>query len=292
MKFAFIAKEEGRPVSFWCRVLGVSRSGYYAWRSRGESGHAREDRRLSVLVRESHERSRQRYGSPRIHAELVARDEHVSRKRVIRLMQQEGLRGRVRRRFKCTTMSKHDRPVAANLLDRQFEAERPNHRWVSDTTELLIGDNDKAYLAAIVDLYSRYVVGWALSTANDRHLVLRALEMATRLRCPDAGLLLHSDRGSTYASEDYQKLLEDHGITCSMSRRGDCFDNAPMESWFSTFKFEVGERFESYSEAKQRTFDYVELFYNQHRRHSSLGYLSPAEFERRHREQGGQEGRS
>jgi transposase InsO family protein len=285
VKFAFIAEEEGRPVSLWCRVLRVSRSGYYAWRSRGESQHAREDQRLSVLVREAHERSRHSYGSPRVHAELVARDEHVSRKRVIRLMQQEGLKARVRRRYKCTTMSDHDQPVAPNLLDRRFEAESANQRWVSDTTELRIGESGRMFLAAVLDLFSRFIVGWALSAVNDRHLVLKALEMAIRRRCPDPGLLHHSDQGSTYASEDYQKVLEAHGITCSMSRRGNCIDNAAMESWFSTFKSELGERFDSYAQAKEKTFDYVEVFYNQRRRHSSLGHLSPAEFERLHREQ-------
>jgi transposase InsO family protein len=198
-------------------------------------------------------------------------------------MQEQNLRARVRRRFKHTTDSDHPLPVAPNLLDRRFEAEQPNQRWVGDTTELLIGDTGKLYLAAIVDLFSRLVVGWALSAVNDRHLVLRALEMALRRRCPDAGLLHHSDRGSPYASEDYQKVLDAHGITCSMSRRGNCIDNAAMESWFSTFKSELGERFESYAAAKEKAFDYIEVFYNQSRRHSALGYQSPAEFERSHR---------
>ena len=280
MRFAFIAEEVGRPVLLWCRVLGVSRAGYYAWRARGESRHARDDRRLAVLVREAHERSRRSYGSPRVHAELVARDEHVSRKRVIRLMQQEGLKARVRRRYKCTTMSDHDQPIAPNLLDRRFGADTANQRWVGDTTELRIGESGRLFLAAVLDLFSRFVVGWALSAVNDRHLVLKALEMAIRRRCPDAGLLHHSDRGSPYASEAYQKVLEAYGITCSMSRRGNCIDNAAMESWFSTFKSELGERFESYAQAKAKTFDYVEVFYNQQRRHSALGYLSPADFER------------
>ena len=286
MRFAFIAEQRGRPISFWCRVLGVSRGGYYASRARGESRHARDDRRLAVLVREAHERSRRSYGSPRVHAELLARDEHVSRKRVIRLMQQEGLKARVRRRYKCTTMSDHDQPVAPNLLDRRFEAKSANQRWVGDTTELRIGESGRLFLAAVLDLFSRFIVGWALSAVNDRHLVLKALEMSIRRRCPDVGLLHYSDQGSTYASEDYQKVLEAYGITCSMSRRGNCIDNAAMESWFSTFKSELGERFESYAQAKEKTFDYVEVFYNQQRRHSSLGYLSPADFERLHREQG------
>jgi transposase InsO family protein len=182
-------------------------------------------------------------------------------------------------------MSDHDQPVAPNLLDRQFEAGAPNQRWVGDTTELIVGEAGRLFLAAILDLFSRAVVGWALSAVNDRHLVLKALEMALRHRRPGAEteLLHHSDQGSPYASEDYQDVLRAHGITCSMSRRGNCIDNAAMESWFSTFKFELGERFESYAAAKEQAFDYIEVFYNQRRRHSSLGYVSPAEFERKHR---------
>jgi transposase InsO family protein len=170
-------------------------------------------------------------------------------------------------------------PVATNLLDRHFTAEAPNQRWVGDTTELLI-PNGKLYLAAVLDLFSRFVVGWAVSAINDRHLTLKALEMALRRRCPGAGLMHHSDRGSTYASEDYQEVLQRHGITCSMSRRGNCLDNAAMESWNSTLKSELGERFESPADAKAQLFDYIEVFYNQARMHSSLGYASPAEFER------------
>ena len=286
MKFALIAEEKANePLSLWCRVLGVSRTGFYAWRARPESQHQRDDQRLAVLVQESHERSRKTYGSPRVLADLAAKGEHVSRKRVIRLMQQEGLQARRRRRYKCTTMSEHDQPVAPNILDRQFEAERPNQRWVGDTTELLIGESGaKLYLAVIVDLFARFVVGWALSAVNDRHLVLKALDMAIRRRCPDAGLLHHSDQGSPYASEDYQNMLKDEGITCSMSRRGECYDNAAMESWFSTFKFELGEKFTSCAEAKKESFDYIEVFYNQQRRHSSIGYISPAQAERSYRD--------
>jgi transposase InsO family protein len=234
-----------------------------------------------VLVRESHERSRKTYGSPRVHADLGARGERVSRKRVIRLMQEQGLQARVRRRYKCTTDSDHELPVAPNLLDRHFEAAAPNERWVGDTTELRVGDSGRLFLAAILDLYSRFVVGWALSAVNDRKLVIKALDMALRRRCPDSGLLHHSDQGSPYASEDYQRELAAHGITCSMSRRGNCYDNAAMESWFSTFKSELGERFESYANAKEQAFDYIEVFYNQQRIHSTIGYLSPADFERR-----------
>ena len=270
------------PVKVMCRVLRVTTQGFYAWRKRPESTRAKADRKLAVLVRAAHEESRKSYGSPRLVRELrEVHRERVGRKRVRRLMEQEGLKARVRRRYKCTTMSDHNQPVADNLLARQFEAERPNQRWVGDTTELLVGEHRaKLYLAAIIDLYSRFVVGWAVSAVNDRHLCLKALEMALQRRCPDAGLLHHSDQGSTYASEDYQKVLGAHGITCSMSRRGNCIDNAAMESWFSTVKFELGETFESIGRAKDLLFDYIEVFYNQRRRHSTLDYVSPARYER------------
>jgi transposase InsO family protein len=283
VKFAFIAAEKTEiPVAKLCRTLGVSRAGFYASRGREESVHAREDRRLAVLVREAYERGRKTYGSPRVHAELASKDEHVSRKRVARIMRQEGLVARVRRRYRCTTMSEHDQPVAANILDRRFDADVPNELWAGDTTELAIGTSGaKLYLAAIIDLCSRFVVGWAVSAVNDRHLTLKALDMALRRRAPDDRLLHHSDQGSTYASEDYQRVLESRGITCSMSRRGNCYDNAAMESWFSTLKSELGERFESYASAKEQLFDYIEVFYNQQRRHSALGYISPAEHERK-----------
>jgi len=207
----------------------------------------------------------------------------VSRKRIIRLMQQQGLKARVRKRFKCTTNSDHDQPVAANLLDRNFEADKPNQKWVGDTTELVTG-NGKLFLAVILDLFSRYVVGWAVSPSNDRFLTMKALDMAIKRRCPGDGLMHHSDQGSTYASEDYQKVLAAHGIACSMSRRGNVFDNAAMESWNSTFKAECGERFETNVDAEEEVFDYIEGFYNPERRHSAIGYISPAECERRYRE--------
>jgi transposase InsO family protein len=287
MRFAFIqARKAFYPVSVLCRVLHVTRPGFYAWLKRPESNRSKADRRLAVLARAAHEESRRSYGSPRLVRELrVVHGEHVGKKRMRRLMVQEGLKARVRRRYKCTTNSDHDQPVAPNLLDRQFKADGPNQRWVGDTTELLIGDGGaKFFLAAILDLYSRFVVGWAVSAVNDRHLCLKALDMALRRRCPGAGLLHHSDQGSTYASEDYQKLLKVHGITCSMSRRGNCIDNAAMESWFSTLKAELGERFDSYGRAKEELFDYIEAFYNRRRRHSSLDYLSPVDFEQLGRE--------
>lgn len=243
--------------------------------------HSRDDRRLRVLIRASFEASRCAYGSPRILEDLRDQLVFVGRKRVVRLMQSQGLRARVRKRYRSTTMSDHDQPVAANLLDRQFEAEAPNQRWAGDTTEFTVGSSGKLYLAAILDLFSRFVVGWAISAVNDRHLTIKALQMALGRRCPDSGLLHHSDQGCTYASSDYQAALSARGITCSMSRRGNCYDNAVSESFFSTVKSELGERFDSYGQAKMELFDYIEVFYNQRRRHSTLGQISPAEFERR-----------
>src|SRR5207237_5122304 len=196
-----------------CRVLDVAPSGYYAWCRRSESAHAQRDRQLRVLVRASFAASKQRYGSPRIHEDLIEQHEQVSRKRVIRLMQEDGLKARARKRFTCTTMSDHDQPVAANLLDRQFTADAPNRRWVGDTTEFVIGESGTLYLAAVLDLFSRFIVGWAVSAVNDWHLTLRALEMAVKRRAPEAGLLHHSDQGSTYASEDYQAMLVARGLT-------------------------------------------------------------------------------
>jgi transposase InsO family protein len=292
VKFAFIAAEKAWfAVAKLCAVLGVSTSGFYAWCRRGPTKREMKDARLRFRIREAFERSRRTYGSPRIHVELA--DERVGRNRIIRLMREEGLEARVRRRYRSTTNSEHDQPVAANVLNREFEAMAPNQRWVGDTTEMLT-TSGKFYLAAIVDLYARFVVGWSVSAVNDRHLVIRALDMALRRRCPTTGhncpdtghngLLHHSDQGSTYASDDYQKLLAAHGIVCSMSRTGNCYDNAVMESWFSTVKFELGETFESIGRAKEQLFDYIEVFYNQQRRHSSIDYASPAQHERQLRE--------
>jgi transposase InsO family protein len=289
MRFTFIAAQKAEhTITILCRCLRVTRSGFYAWQGRAESTHARDDRRLKVLVHASFSESKQRYGSPRVHEDLIEQHECVSRKRVIRLMQEDGLKARARKRYKVTTMSDHDQPVAANLLDRQFAAAAPNQRWVSDTTEFVIGSSGsgKLYLAAVLDLFSRFIVGWAVSAVNDRHVTIKALEMALKRRCPDIGLLHHSDQGCTYASDDYQVLLAQRGIVCSMSRRGNCWDNAVMESFFSTVKSELSERFDSHGEAKMALFDYIEVFYNQRRRHSTLGQISPAAFERRAGEEG------
>ena len=228
MRFAFIHTEKATvPLAHLCQILNVSRSGFYAWARRPPSAHAQRDRRLRVLIRASHEASRRTYGSSRIHRDLRDQGHHVSRKRVIRLQQAEGLTARVRKRFKRTTMSDHDQPVAANVLGQDFVAAAPNRRWVGDTTEFVIGRSGKLYLAAILDLYSRFLVGWAVSAINDRHLVIRALQMALKRREPAAGLLHHSDQGSPYASEDYQRIITAHRMTGSMSRRGNCYDCEP-----------------------------------------------------------------
>lgn len=232
------------------------------------------------MINSAFETGRKYYGSPRILRELRAQGIFIGRKRVIRLMRQNGLKARQKKRYRVMDTSQMPQVIAPNLLNREFAADRPNRRWVGDTTEMIINGGAKLYLAAILDLYSRFVVGWSVSPSNDRHLVIRALTMAVKRRCPDEGLLHHSDQGSTYTSEDYQAVLEGSGITCSMSRRGNCYDNAVMESLFATIKAELGERFESFGEAKEKLFDYIEVFYNQQRRHSTLDYLSPAEYER------------
>lgn len=232
------------------------------------------------LVLTAFEIGRKYYGSPRVLRELRTQGVGIGRRRVIRLMRCQGLKARVKKRYRVLNHGESPQIVAPNLLNREFAAQKPNTRWVGDTTELVIGSGAKLFLAAILDLYSRFVVGWAVSPNNDRHLVMRALNMAIKRRCPDAGLLHHSDQGSTYTSEDYQKALGARGIACSMSRKGNCYDNAVMESLFATLKAELGERFETFASAKEQLFDYIEIFYNQQRRHSTLDYVSPAEYER------------
>jgi transposase InsO family protein len=282
MRFAFIAAEKAtHHVTILCRCLRVTRSGFYAWLRRGLSARAQRDLVLRTKLRAFHGASHHCYGRPRLWKDLKEDGEAISEKRVGRLMREEQIRGKVPKRFKHTTNSDHDHPVAANLLARDFTAAGPNQRWVGDTTEFVIGENGgKLYLAAILDLFSRFVVGWAISAVNDGRLTLKALEMAVQRRCPEPGLLHHSDRGCTYTCEDYQAYLAASGITCSMSRPADCYDNAVMESFFATVKKEEADRFPSYSDAKMALFDYIEVFYNQRRRHSTLGQISPAAFER------------
>jgi len=238
-------------------MMRVSRSGYYAWIKRSPSKRSRDDDKYALAVRIAHEAGRCYYGSPRVLRELRAQGIRIGRKRVIRLMQAQGLAARRRKRFKNTTIADPARPAAPNILARDFSAPAPNQRWVGDATEVVIGGSAKLYLAVILDLYSRFIVGWAVSPSNDRHLAIKALESAIKRRCPDAGLLHHSDRGGPYTSEDYQKVLSANGITCSMSRKGNCIDNAAMESWFSTLKQELGEQFESFADAKTELFDYI-----------------------------------
>ncbi len=279
MKFAFVHAEKANwPVRPMCRVLEVSPAGYYAWRARPESKRTRRDRQLGVEVEESFERSRRTYGSPRIHADLRTRGVKVSRKRVARLMKEKGIRGMVRRRYVKTTDSPKGAPPAENILDQDFTATAPNQRWVGDVTYLRAPEG-WLYLAVILDLYSRRVVGWATSAKNDRKLALQALRMAIVHRRPDVGLLHHTDQGSPYASEEYQSALDKAGITCSMSRRGNCYDNAVMESWFGLLKTELGESFDSHEAAGRALFDYIEVFYNAVRLHTSLGNMTPRAFE-------------
>ena len=231
VKFARIAAEKACfPVAKLCRALDMSLSGFYAWHTRPESAHAQRDQQLRVLIRASHEVSRRTYGSPRIHRDLLEQGHRISRKRVIRLKQGEGLTARARKRFRCTTMSDHDLPVAANVLAQDFVAAAPNQRWVGDTTEFVIGSSGKLYLAAILNLYSRFLVGWAVSAINDRHLVIKTLQMALKRRAPAAGLLHHSDQGSPYASEDYQRILKTHRMTGSLTKPSTKLDHAQTDA--------------------------------------------------------------
>jgi transposase InsO family protein len=282
VKFAFIAAEKATyPVTMLCRMLEVSRAGFYAAQGRAPSARARADTKLGVEIAAIHAESRQCYGSPRVQAELQARGHCPSRKRVARLMRQQGLAARRRRRFRVTTDSNHARPVATNVVARQFTTAVPNATWVTDITYIWTGEG-WGYLAVILDLFSRLVVGWALSARLTQDLALEALGMALARRRPPRGLVHHSDRGSQYASAAYQTRLAQHGIQGSMSRRGNCWDNAVAESFFATLKVELVHHVSWATRVGARAdlFDYLEIFYNAQRRHSSLGYLSPLAFER------------
>jgi transposase InsO family protein len=282
MRYDFVEAHRGRwPVRLMCRVLRVSPGGYYDWRGRPRSRRAARHDALVVAIKAVHGEVKARYGSPRIHAELVARGETCCVNTVARLMRREGIAAKTKRKFRVTTDSNHDRPVAENVLDRQFEPEAPDRAWTADITYVATGEG-WLYLAAVEDLYSRRIVGWSMSSRIDSRLVVDALAMALAQRLPGEGLVAHSDRGSQYASEHYQGLLASHGITCSMSRRANCWDNAPMESFFASLKKELtrGEIFATREEARASIFEYIEVFFNRIRRHSSLGYMSPAEYER------------
>jgi transposase InsO family protein len=281
MRFAFIGRHAGEFSVVWmCQVLDVSLSGYYAWLRRPESRRSRDDRRLLIEIRAIHRQSRRTYGSPRIYRELRERKLRCGRHRVARLMRQDGLEGTYRRKFRVTTNSEHKWPVAPNRLERRFEVATPDTVWAGDITYIRTREG-WLYLAVLLDLYSRRIVGWAMSSRLTRRLPQAALQMAIGRRRPGAAVLHHSDRGSQYASKDYRDALSEAGFEVSMSHRGDCYDNAPVESFFATLKKELvaGEVFYSRSQAHREIVDYIEGFYNCWRRHSSLGYLSPVAFE-------------
>jgi putative transposase len=281
VKFAFISEEKvAFPVAVLCRLLEVSRSGYYISLGRSVSAHRRRDKDLSARVTASHLASKRRYGSPRVHADLKAAGQCVGQKRVARLMRENSLVARTRRRFRTTTDSKHSFLIAPNVLNRNFTAGGPDQVWVTDITFLWTRQG-WLYLAVILDLFSRRVVGWATSQNVDRHLALAALDMALVHRRPSGELVHHSDRGSTYASTDYRDALESRGIECSMSRKGDCWDNAVAESFFATLKREMenSDNFESREVATLSIREYIDSFYNFQRRHSAIDYNSPVEFE-------------
>ena len=269
------------PVRVLCAALDVSPAGYYAWRDRPASARQQHQDALLVEIRAIHAEFKARYGSPRIHAELEARGHDGCVNTVAKLMRDHDIRAKTARKFRCTTNSTHDLPVAENLLDRQFDPESANESWVADITYIPTREG-WLYLAAVEDLYSRRVVGGSIADHLESRLVVDALALAVERRLPGEGLLAHSDRGSQYASDHYQSLLAKHGITCSMSRRADCWDNAPMESFFASLKKELvhDADFATRAEARAAIVEYIEVFYNNQRRHSSLGYVSPAEYER------------
>lgn len=274
------------PLGVMCRVLGVSRSGYYNWLRRTPSKRERDNERLRVEIAAIHRESRETYGSPRVHAELVDRGFEAGRHRVARLMAEMGLVGHVPRRYRKTTDSNHNLAVAANLVDQDFAADRPNQLWASDITYVWT-EQGWMYLAVVIDLFSRMVVGWACADHMRTELVLEALGRALGVREVGDDLVHHSDRGSQYASNRYRKLLKKRRITCSMSAKGCCFDNAPVESFFASLKKELIYRFTwpDRGSAARAITEYIGAFYNRRRRHSALGYLSPAAYEDQHHQQ-------
>ena len=266
-----------------CDALEVSESGYYAWAGRAPSPAELRRGQLLVAIEQVHAEVKGRYGSPRMTAELNARGFACTENTVAQLMKAHGIRAKAPRRFVRTTDSRHGLPVADNVLGRDFEPPGPNVAWSADITYIPTADG-WLYLAVVEDLFSRMIVGWSMGEAMTSRLAVDALEMALRRRLPGAGLLAHSDRGSQYASDHYQRLLGQRGITCSMSRRADCWDNAPVESFFASLKRELvhDEKYTTREQAKASIFEYVEAFYNRVRLHSSLGFLSPEQFERSH----------
>ena len=282
MKYHFIANHRQEfEITVMCRVLGVSRSGYYAWRQHPVSAREMANQALTQQIKDIHQQSQQTYGSPRIQAELADDGVKCGHNRVARLMRQAEVQAKQSRKFKVTTTdSSHDYPVAPNRLNQDFTASRVNEKWLADITYIPT-DEGWLYLAAVLDLYSRRIIGWAMSDSLHRQLALDALHMALQSRQPPPGLLHHSDRGSQYASDDYQTLLTKFGMQGSMSRTGNCYDNAPMESFFGSLKTELvhHRHYRTRTEAKTDIFDYIELFYNRFRRHSALDYQCPVVFE-------------
>ena len=270
------------PVTMMCRVLKVSRSGYYAWRIRPESERSKTDRQLTRVIRRLHTESKGVYGSPKITADLRDEGYRHGRHKVARLMRLAGLRGCPKRRFRVTTKRDPSHPVADNLLRQDFTAKAPNQCWASDITYLSTRQG-WLYLAVVMDLYSRRIVGWSMSRRISRHLVMDALTMAIGSRRPEGELIHHSDRGSQYTSDDFRDQLDKHEIQCSMSARGNCYDNAVVESFFGILKRERVNRvrYQTRDEARADVFNYIECFYNRKRRHGYLGNISPAAFEKK-----------
>ena len=280
MKFKFIADHrETFKVGRMCEVLKVSRSGYHIWAIRPESDRNRENRALENKIRVLHAASHGILGAPKIHRDLTDDGIRCGKNRVARIMRKAGIRSRVKRKFKATTNSRHNLPVAPNLLNQGFNVEAPNRTWVGDITYVWTNEG-WLYLAVLLDLFNREIVGWSAANRMTRQLAVDALEMAVGRRHPEKGLLHHTDRGSQYASVDYQKVLKEHGMVCSMSRKGNCYDNAVAESFFGRLKAEWvnHHRYLSRSEAIQSLFYYIEIFYNRKRRHSSIDYLTPQEY--------------
>jgi transposase InsO family protein len=282
MRFRFIEdRRADYPVTIKCDVLGVSPAGYYAWRARPESRRAADNRQLIDDIKRVHRDACERYGSPRIHAELRAQGRGVSRGRIERLMRRHGIRAIMARpRRMRTTDSRHDFPIAPNLIERNFTADALNRTWLADITYVET-DQGWLYLATVMDLYSRKIVGWAMADHLRADLPLAALAMAIAAQRPGAGLIHHSDRGVQYASAEYRKMMQLAGLRASMSRKADCYDNAPMESFFHTLKTELvhHQRYATREEARLNIFAYIEGFYNRTRRHSAIGYISPIEME-------------